>query len=191
MDTHVPDGPNSSLLDAVGPYKSESATEALRHSREAAVRADQFGITRPWLTEHHFGRHQVGVPPGLPSAHAAALTEHIRIGSGGVMLPNHGPLRGVEDVASLETLHPGRIDLGVGRASGTDGVTNAALRNRARPPTGQDLAQSLPEILAFFERSLPEGHPHTSISPSSEIRTASRHDSYELRQKHRSMSSWP
>lgn len=168
-NTRPPDGLKLSILDGVGLYNGESATSALRHSTEAAVRADQLGFTRLWFTEHHNSVHQVSTSPDLLSAHAAALTERIRIGSGGIMLPNHSPLRVVENFSILEALHPGRIDLGMGRASGTDGITNAALRNSAQPLTERDLAQLLLEILAFFERNFPEGHPYANISPSPDV----------------------
>lgn len=155
-----------SILDGVGLYNGESATQALKHSTEAALHADQLGFTRLWFTEHHNSKHQVSTSPDLLSAHAAALTEGIRIGAGGIMLPNHSPLRVVENFSLLEALHPGRIDLGLGRASGTDGITNAALRNSAQALSEQDLAQLLLQILAFFERSFPSDHPFSSISPS-------------------------
>lgn len=155
-----------SILEGVGLYNGESATEALKHATTAALQADQLGFTRLWFTEHHNSRHQVSTSPDLLSAHAAALTESIRIGSGGIMLPNHSPLRVVENFSILEALHPGRIDLGMGRASGTDGITNAALRNSSQPLTEDDLGQQLLQILAFFERNFPDGHPYSSISPS-------------------------
>ncbi len=155
-----------SILDGVGLYNGESATQALRHSTEAAKLADQLGYTRLWFTEHHNSKHQMSTSPDLLIAHMAAVTKNLRIGSGGVMLPNHSPLRVVENFSILEALHPGRIDLGMGRASGTDGVTNAAVRNNHEPLTGQALINQFMEVLAFFNREFPEDHPYNSISPS-------------------------
>lgn len=155
-----------SVLDGVGLYNGESATDALRHSTEAAKLVDQLGYTRLWFTEHHNSRHQMSTSPDLLIAHMASVTKNIRVGSGGVMLPNHSPLRVVENFSILEALHPGRIDLGMGRASGTDGITNIALRNSREPLHGQSVMNQLMEVLAFFNREFPEGHPYKSISPS-------------------------
>ncbi len=103
-------------------------------------------------------------PPVL-IAHLAAGTSTIRLGSGGVMLPNHSPLVVAEQFGMLEALHPGRIDLGIGRAPGTDPVTAAALRRSAdghrRPTTSP---QQLGELLAFFDGTFPEDHPYRQIT---------------------------
>ncbi|MEO6867740.1 MAG: MsnO8 family LLM class oxidoreductase, partial [Gaiellales bacterium] len=117
-----------SVLDGVGLYNGETAGEALAHSVNAAKLVERLGYTRLWFTEHHNSKHQMSTAPDILIAHMAALTTTIRVGSGGIMLPNHSPLRIVENFSILEVLHPGRIDLGMGRASGTDGITNAALR---------------------------------------------------------------
>lgn len=116
--------------------------------------------------------------PDILSAHAAAMTKNIRIGSGGIMLPNHSALRVVENFSLLEGLHPGRIDLGMGRASGTDGITNAALRNNHEPLSGEAIMNQLMEVLAFFNREFPEDHPYKRISPSPD--TSLRPDLYML-----------
>ena len=155
-----------SVLDGVGLYDRESAAAAVAHSTRAAQLIDRLGYTRLWFTEHHNSRHQMSTSPDLFIAHMAALTESVRVGSGGVMLPNHSPLRVVENFSILEALHPGRIDLGMGRASGTDGITNAALRNSMEPLSGQALTTLLLEVLAFFDRDFPEDHPYGRISPS-------------------------
>lgn len=155
-----------SVLDGVGLYNSESATDAVAHSTRAAQLVDRLGFTRLWFTEHHNSRHQMSTSPDLFIAHMAAHTRNLRVGSGGVMLPNHSPLRVVENFSILEALHPGRIDLGMGRASGTDGITNAALRNSTEPLSGQALTTLLLEVLAFFDRDFPQDHPYGRISPS-------------------------
>ena len=155
-----------SVLDGVGLYNGEPASAAVAHSTRAAQLVDRLGYTRLWFTEHHNSRHQMSTSPDLFIAHMAALTKNIRVGSGGIMLPNHSPLRIVENFSILEALHPGRVDLGMGRASGTDGVTNAALRNNHEPLTGQGLMNLLLEVLAFFDRDFPADHPYNAISPS-------------------------
>src|SRR5699024_10265149 len=155
-----------SILDGVGLYNGESATQALRNSTEAAVRADELGFTRLWFTEHHNSQHQVSTSPDLLSAHAAALTENIRIGSGGIMLPNHSPLKVVENFSILEALHPGRIDLGIGRAPGTDGMTAYALRRFEEAVTKDHFPQQLEELLAYFTRNFPAEHPFSKITPT-------------------------
>jgi len=112
------------------------------------------------VAEHH------GMPGGASSAPAvliaaiAAATSHIRVGSGGVMLPNHAPLAVAEQFGTLEALHPGRIDLGLGRAPGSDQLTAYALRRlSAQPDGGDDFAPRLAELLAFFAGDFPADHP--------------------------------
>lgn len=155
-----------SILDLATIYNGETPSQTLQNSTELVQLADRLGYTRYWFAEHHNAGFQMSTSPDLLSAHAAAMTKNIRIGSGGIMLPNHSPLKVVENFSILEGLHPGRIDLGMGRASGTDGVTNAALRNSNEPLTGQAIMNQLMEILAFFERGFPEGHPYQNIKPS-------------------------
>src|SRR5687768_6328792 len=99
--------------------------------------------------------------PEVLIAHIAATTTRMRVGAGGIMLPNHNPLRVVEIFRTLEALHPGRIDLGLGRAPGTDPVTAAALRRGAADDPNERLA----ELLAFERGGFPEGHPFRSITP--------------------------
>ncbi|AXI00250.1 LLM class flavin-dependent oxidoreductase [Sporosarcina sp. PTS2304] len=158
-----------SVLDGVGLYNGESAVDALKHSTEAAQLIDRLGYTRVWFTEHHNSKHQMSTSPDLLIAHIAAMTKSIRVGSGGIMLPNHSALRIVENFSILEALHPGRIDLGMGRASGTNAITNAALRNSREPLRGEAVMNQLMEVLAFFNREFPEGHPYQSISPSPDL----------------------
>lgn len=155
-----------SILDLATIYNDETPTEALQNSTELVQLADRLGYTRYWFAEHHSATFQMSTSPDLLSAHAAALTKNIRIGSGGIMLPNHSPLKVVENFSILEALHPGRIDLGMGRASGTNNITNAALRNTNEPLTSQSILNQLMEILAFFNRDFPEDHPYKEIKPS-------------------------
>lgn len=155
-----------SILDLATIYNDETPAQTLQNSTELVQLADRLGYTRYWFAEHHNATFQMSTSPDLLSAHAAALTKNIRIGSGGIMLPNHSPLKVVENFSILEALHPGRIDLGMGRASGTDGITNAALRNSNEPLSGEAIMNQLMEVLAFFNREFPEGHPYQSINPS-------------------------
>lgn len=122
-----------SLLDLAPIPEGRSATDALSNTRDLARHTETWGYTRYWLAEHHN-------MPGIASAatsvligHVADATRHIRIGAGGIMLPNHAPLVVAEQFGTLATLHPGRIDLGLGRAPGTDMETARALRRGLRP----------------------------------------------------------
>lgn len=155
-----------SILDLATIYNDETPTETLQNSKELVQLADQLGYTRYWFAEHHNTTFQMSTSPDLLSAHAAAITKNIRIGSGGIMIPNHSPLKVVENFSLLEALYPGRIDLGMGRASGTDGLTNAVLRNSSEPLSGEMIMNQLTQILAFFDREFPKDHPYNKIKPS-------------------------
>lgn len=169
MTKHTPKKLRLSILDLATRYNEESPTETLQHSTELVQLADRLGYTRYWFAEHHNTVYQMSTSPDLLSAHAAAVTKNIRIGSGGIMIPNHSPIKVVENFSILEALHPGRIDLGMGRASGTDGITNSALRNSTEPITGEGLMNKLMEILAFFDRDFPDGHPYQNIKASADV----------------------
>lgn len=157
-----------SILDLATMYNGESATETLRNSTDLVQLADKLGYTRYWFAEHHNTKYQMSTSPDLLGAHAAALTKRIRIGSGGIMLPNHSPLKVAENFSLLEGLHPGRIDLGIGRAPGTDGLTALALRRSRESVTGYDFPEQLNELLAYFAGTFPEEHPFKNISPAPE-----------------------
>src|SRR5699024_9792905 len=107
-----------SILDLATIYNNETPEETLRNSTELVQLADKLGYTRYWFAEHHNTAYQMSTSPDILVAHAAALTKNIRIGSGGIMIPNHSPLKVVENFSLLEALHPGRIDLGMGREIG-------------------------------------------------------------------------
>ena len=119
-----------SVLDLVTVGAGRTASDALRTSVELAKLAEARGFHRYWVAEHHSMPGVASSSPAVILAHLAAYTERIRLGSGGVMLPNHAPLVIAEQFGTLEALHPGRVDLGLGRAPGTDGYTAAALRHR-------------------------------------------------------------
>src|SRR5690625_358437 len=158
-----------SILDLATIYNDETPSQTLQNSTDLVQLADRLGYTRYWFAEHHNAIYQMSTSPDLLSAHAAALTKNIRIGSGGIMIPNHSPLKVVENFSILEGLHPGRIDLGLGRASGTDGMTNSALRNSNEPLSEEVIMNQLLEVLAFFNRDFPIGHPYEHIHPSPDI----------------------
>ncbi|WP_426245499.1 LLM class flavin-dependent oxidoreductase [Nocardioides sp. LHG3406-4] len=125
------DLPSLSVLDLVPVRTDQTTGEALAATRSLARVADELGYRRYWLAEHHNMPAVAATNPPLLIAMVAAATSRIRVGSGGVMLPNHAPLVVAEQFALLEAAHPGRIDLGIGRAPGTDQLTRYALRQGA------------------------------------------------------------
>lgn len=149
-----------SVLDLV-PVASDSAgPEALSNSIDLARLADRLGYTRYWVAEHHNTEGFASSATEIVIGALARETERIRIGSGGIMLPNHSPLRIAENFLTLEALHPGRIDLGLGRAPGTDGLTAAVLRRSAEALGADDFPEQVEALRAFAgESEFPEGHP--------------------------------
>ncbi|CAN5450063.1 LLM class flavin-dependent oxidoreductase [soil metagenome] len=154
-----------SVLDlAIVPEGSEPG-QALRDSVELVQHVERLGYTRHWVAEHHNMPGIASAAPAVLAAELAASTSTIRVGSGGVMLPNHAPLVVAEQFGTLVGLHPGRIDLGIGRAPGTDQITASALRRSPDPLSVEDFPASLGELLGFFDESLyPEGHPYRTIT---------------------------
>jgi luciferase family oxidoreductase group 1 len=127
----------------------QTTAQALATTTALAERADQLGYERFWVAEHHNMPTVACTTPLVLIAHLAGRTERIRVGSGGVMLPNHAPLVVAEQFAMLEALHPGRVDLGIGRAPGTDGATAAALR-RARDLAVDDFPRDLLDLMGLL-----------------------------------------
>src|SRR6188472_3133382 len=117
-----------SILDLSPVSAGSTAAQALRNSLDLARLADDLGFTRYWVAEHHNLPAIASSAPDIMIGQIAAVTKRMRVGSGGVMLPNHAPLMVAERFKVLEALYPGRIDLGLGRAPGTDPATTAALR---------------------------------------------------------------
>jgi len=150
-----------SVLDLSPVGAGTSPSQAIRDSVELARTADRLGYTRYWVAEHHNMASIATSAPEVLIAHIAAVTARIRVGAGGIMIPNHTPLRVVEIFRTLEALHPGRIDLGLGRAPGTDPVTAAALRRSDDPEVNHLLA----ELLAFERGEFPDNHPFRAITP--------------------------
>lgn len=155
-----------SVLDLSPIDSGSTSTQALQNTLDLARRVDQLGYTRYWLAEHHNTSMLASSSPEIMIASVAQATNHLRVGSGGVMLPNHSPLRVAESFRVLEALHPGRIDLGIGRAPGTDQVTALALRRSEEALGADDFPQQLAELLAFAGEGFPDGHPFRSVSAS-------------------------
>ena len=126
--------PSLSILDLAFVGPGQSPRDAFDASVALAQRAEQLGYRRVWYAEHHNMPTIASSAPSVLIAHVAAHTRTIRLGSGGIMLPNHSPLVIAEQFGTLASLHPGRIDLGLGRAPGTDPVTTRALRNDPKSP---------------------------------------------------------
>ncbi|MGW6464455.1 LLM class flavin-dependent oxidoreductase [Streptomyces rubiginosohelvolus] len=153
-----------SVLDLVTVGQGRTATQALRTSVEIAKLTESRGFHRFWVAEHHSMPGVASSSPAVILAHIAAHTERIRLGSGGVMLPNHAPLVIAEQFGTLEAMAPGRVDLGLGRAPGTDGATAAALRRSDRLNEGaDDFPQQLMELIRFLDDDFPDGHPYARI----------------------------
>jgi len=144
-----------SVLDLAPVASGSTVAAALRNSLDLARHVERLGYLRHWVAEHHNMPGIASSAPAVLIAHLASVTSTLRVGSGGVMLPNHQPLVIAEQFGMLEALHPGRIDLGIGRAPGTDQVTAYALR-RSLDPAAEDLPTQLAELRAFFSGTFPQ-----------------------------------
>lgn len=156
-------GVRLSVLDLVPVVSGGTSGQALAASTDLARHTDAWGYHRYWVAEHHGMPGVASSSPPVLIAHLAAATRRLRVGSGGVMLPNHAALVVAEQFGMLEALHPGRIDLGIGRAPGTDAATAAALRRTAEGMGVDDFPQQLLDLLGFFAGSFPSGHPFAGI----------------------------
>lgn len=153
-----------SVLDLSPIVEGGTAAESLRNTLDLARHVEKWGYNRYWLAEHH---NMAGIASSATSVvigYVAAGTSTIRVGSGGIMLPNHAPLVIAEQFGTLESLFPGRIDLGLGRAPGTDQLTAHALR-RDRRSDGQDFPEQLAELRAYFNPSLTTGKQYVRSIP--------------------------
>lgn len=158
-----------SVLDVAPIPAGSDATQALANSVDLARRVERLGYERFWLAEHHNTAGIASAVPAVLTAHIAASTSTLRVGAGGVMLPNHAPLHVAESFQLLEALHPGRIDLGIGRAPGTDGLTAYALRRSREALAVDDFPEQLDELLCFLRRRWPAGHPFASVVASPDV----------------------
>ena len=148
-----------SILDLVTYPEGGDLGEAFRASRDLARHAERLGYARYWIAEYHNLEGIASSATVVAMGYIAANTERIRVGSGGIMLPNHAPLIVAEQVGTLETMYPGRIDLGLGRAPGTDPLTSRALR---RHSTGADFDREVEELVSYFAPARP-GQPVKAI----------------------------
>jgi luciferase family oxidoreductase group 1 len=152
-----------SVLDLSPVTTATPGSVALHNSLDLARLADRLGYRRYWLAEHHNLANIASASPDIMIGQVAAATSRIRVGSGGVMLPNHSPLMVAERFKVLEALFPGRIDLGLGRAPGTDPVTSYALRARQDPRAGDEFLERFQELLLLEHGGFPEGHPFRNV----------------------------
>ena len=156
-----------SVLDQSPIAEGSTGAQALHNTLDLARVTDSLGYHRYWVAEHHGGPMLAGPSPEVLIGPIAAATERIRVGCGGVMLPHYSPLKVAESFTILAALFPGRIDLGLGRAAGTDPLTTFALQRDRRQAAPDDFPQQLAELLAYLEDDLPEDHPfrHLAAQP--------------------------
>lgn len=150
-----------SILDNAFTGVGHSVGETFEEMIALAQLADRRGFQRFWMSEHHAMPGAATPSPQLMVARLTGETERIRLGAGGIMLPNHVPLVVAEQFGMLEALAPGRIDLGLGRAPGTDGATAAALRRHHA--ANDEFPEQVAELLGFLANSFPEGHPYKGV----------------------------
>src|SRR5215208_1032447 len=148
-----------SVLDQSPVSEGMTGGQALRNTIDLAQLADALGYHRYWVAGHHGGPSLAGPSPEVLIGPIASSTERIRVGSGGVMLPHYSPLKVAESFSLLSGLFPGRIDLGIGRASGTDPVTAHVLQRDRRQAPPDDFFDQLAELLAYLEDRFPDDHP--------------------------------
>jgi luciferase family oxidoreductase group 1 len=160
--------PPLSVLDLAIVNAGGTTSEALAGTTALAQRADELGYRRFWVAEHHNMASVASTTPPVLMAHLAARTSRIRVGSGGIMLPNHAPLIVAEHVAALEALHPGRIDLGLGRAPGSDPATTAAIRRSADAFGADSFPRDLLDLMGLLGDPRGEGGlwEHVAATPA-------------------------
>jgi luciferase family oxidoreductase group 1 len=152
-----------SVLDQSPVPSGSSAGTALRHSVDLATRCEAFGYHRYWVAEHHNTGGLAGAAPEVLIGHIASATTTMRIGSGGVMLSHYAPYKVAESFRVLASLHPGRIDLGVGRAPGSDQPTMVALASDHRPVSVEKYPAMLAELQGFLNDDLPDDSPFATL----------------------------
>jgi luciferase family oxidoreductase group 1 len=157
---NVPGAPSFrlSVLDQSPIPEGSSGAQALRNSLDLAKHAEALGYQRYWVAEHHGAVMLAGTSPEVLIPAIASVTTSMRVGSGGVMLPHYSPLKVAENFSMLSGLFPGRVDLAVGRAAGTDPLTSYALQRDRRHAAPDDFPAQLSELLAYLENRFPPGH---------------------------------
>ena len=160
MDTQL----RLSILDQSPIAEGSTGADALRNSLDLARLADDLGYYRYWVAEHHGSPMVACASPEVLIGPIAAATSRLRVGSGGVMLPHYSPLKVAENFSMLSALFPGRIDLGLGRAAGTDPTTTFALQRDRRQVSPDDFPEQLAELLAYLGDSMPPDHPFARLT---------------------------
>ncbi len=153
-----------SILDQSPISEGSTGADALRNTLDLARLGDELGYSRYWVAEHHGTPMLACASPEVMIASIGSITQRIRVGSGGVMLPHYSPLKVAETFSILSALFPGRVDLGIGRAPGTDHATAFALQRDRRQPAPDDFPHQLGELLGYLENRLPAGHPFAALS---------------------------
>jgi luciferase family oxidoreductase group 1 len=153
-----------SVLDQSPISEGMSGAQALHNTLDLARLADRLGYHRYWVAEHHGTPMLASTSPEVLIGPIASATERIRVGSGGVMLPHYSPFKVAEAFSVLAGLYPSRIDLGLGRAPGTDQATSHALQRDRRQAAPDDFPQQLAELLAYLEDAMPENHPFARLT---------------------------
>ena len=141
-----------------------TGAEALKNSIDLARFTESLGYNRYWIAEHHGTPMLASPAPEILIGAIASATERIRVGSGGIMLPHYSPVKVAEVFSMLAGLHPRRIDLGLGRAPGTDAITSFALQRDRRQAAPDDFPQQLAELLAYVEDQMPADHPFARLA---------------------------
>jgi luciferase family oxidoreductase group 1 len=152
-----------SILDQSTVVSGRAPADAIRETLELARLADRLGYARYWLAEHHNSASHAGSAPEVLMAAIAATTQRIRLGSAGIMLPHYAALKVAEQFRVLEAIAPGRIDLGVGRAPGSDGRTAYALNPAAYQQTTDQFPRQVQDLLGWLGEGLPVDHPFQAV----------------------------
>ena len=163
--THQPETLPLAVLDFVGIEFGEAAHDSIAGAADIARAVEDAGYRRYWVSEHHNMRSLACSAPEILLAHLGARTSTIRIGAAGIMLPNHAPFKVAETFRTLMAMYPGRIDLGLGRAPGTDPLTAHVLRRGLQTDVGSDFPGQVAELLAFLGdgQDFPDEHPYRQL----------------------------
>jgi len=164
LPIEVPNAPRISVLDQSPVSDGSTGASALRNTIDLARLTDSLGYHRYWVAEHHGSPMLAGPSPEVLISAIASATERLRVGSGGVMLPHYSPLKVAENFSVLAGLFPNRIDLGLGRAAGTDSKTAFALQRDRRQAMPDDFPQQLAELLGYLDDTLPSEHPFRRLA---------------------------
>ena len=165
-----------SVLDQVPLFRGNTVVEALHESIALAQTAEHLGYKRFWIAEHHNMGHFACATPEILATMIAAHTTKIRIGSGGVMLPNYSPLKVAETFRMLSTLFPDRINLGIGRGPGANEPASTALKPYLSSADADLYIQQIQDLLGFLRNAFPKSHPYKEVRAVP--RSATRHQKY-------------